>query len=242
MRTNSKTPGLRIVGGTDCKPTEAPATPATPTRSRVCAEARATYAQSGYVPFREWVCIEAPKGNDDRIFHEIERHLNACITYNNAVEAESAAEDKVSAKQWEAVQAASRVAYDDLMLFARALVIVRPTSRQGLIRVAQYLAGQFNERGGGCTYMPNEINGKPWPQVFLGTLALSLRKMGAEFPKEGRTPRSKKPSAVMTPQEARATYLRLAPEDQQKISAMLQDKIETGRCELVDIPDGGGAA
>jgi hypothetical protein len=176
-----RTSGLRIVGGTDCKPAETKAT--APTDS----PRRPRGRQAAYSPCRDWISLKPPQGNDDPIFHEIERHLNASMAYNRAVEAETAAEGKVSESEYERLQDVTKTAFDDMMLFARALVLVGPKSRQGLMRVARYLALQFNDPVGcqnGCQYMPDEINGHPWPKVFLGALARNLRKMGAEFPEK----------------------------------------------------------
>ena len=119
---------------------------------------------------------------------------------DKAVEAMSAAEGKVSNEEYEALEAATSTAYDDVMLGARALAIVGPKSRQGLIRVAQHLAMQFTDLVGchnGCPYMPDDINGKPWPQLFLATLARNLRKMSGDFPetKQKSVPAKAEPSA-----------------------------------------------
>jgi hypothetical protein len=64
------------------------------------------------------------------------------------------------------------------------LAIVTATTRRGLIHQAIYLASQFNDLEGcenGCMYMPERINGKPWPEVFMKGLARQLRRMGPEL-------------------------------------------------------------
>jgi hypothetical protein len=60
----------------------------------------------------------------------------------------------------------------------------RPTTRRGLIHQARYLASQFNDLVGckqGCAYLPDDIGEKPWPLVFLQSLAAGLRKMAGEL-------------------------------------------------------------
>jgi len=68
--------------------------------------------------------------------------------------------------------------------------------------------------------MPDDINGKLWPHVFVESLASSLRRMGAEFPKKATRPRSKK--FIFTPEEFRDAFHTLGPEDQQFISDKLR--------------------
>ena len=124
----------------------------------------------------------------------------SAAAYTASVEAHCAAEGKVSAEEYAYLQAYSSRAFDNMMLMARVLVICGAGSRAGWIALARYLEQQFNEleacKNGGM-YMPDEVNGKPWPQVLMRTLALALRKMGAEFPepKRKRTARRSKPSA-----------------------------------------------
>jgi hypothetical protein len=121
------------------------------------------------------------------------------MAYDKAVEAMSAAEGKVSNEEYEALEAATSTAYDDVMLGERALVIVGPKSRQGLIRVAQYLAMQFTDLVGchnGCPYMPDDINGKPWRScswlLWRGTFG---RWAGIFRTKQKSAPAKAEPSA-----------------------------------------------
>ena len=61
---------------------------------------------------------------------------------------ENDAEGKVSANEYSYLQRNTRNAFDELMLFARCVILTRPTARRGLIRQARYLAAQFSEHVG----------------------------------------------------------------------------------------------
>lgn len=129
--------------------------------------------------------------SDDPIFFEIERHQRAVKAYKKAVDTQSAAEGKVSAEEFAYLQHSTNAAFNEMMLFARCLVIMNAKSRAGLIALAKYLEQQFNDRDGcqnGCMHMPDDINGKLWPHVFVSSLARNLRRMGAEFPEKARRP------------------------------------------------------
>ena len=164
--------------------------------------------------------------SDDPIFFEIERHQRAVEAHNKAIDAENAAEGKVSAEEFAYLQHCTKAAFDQMMLFARCLVIVNAKSRAGLIALAKYLEQQFNDRDGcqnGCAYMPDDINGQLWPHVFVRSLARNLRRMGAEFPEKARRPGSKRQLIIFTPEESRDAFHALGPEDQQFISAKMRE-------------------
>ncbi len=77
-----------------------------------------------------------------------------------------------------------------MMLFARAVILARPTTRRGLIHQVRYLVSQFNDLEGcrhGCMYLPDDICEQPWPMAFLQSLAAGLRKVAGELdpPTEG---------------------------------------------------------
>lgn len=147
---------------------------------------------------------------NDSVLRDIERHRAAVTAYSLAVEAEYAAEGKVSEREYEALQAVTKQAFDDMMLFARMIVLVTARTRRGLIQQTRYLVSQFNAPGSfenGCTYMPDDVNGKPWPLVFLTRLAKQLRRMGPELEPERKKPKrggllaaSKAASAEAVPQ------------------------------------------
>jgi hypothetical protein len=72
-----------------------------------------------------------------------------------------------------------------MMLFARCVILTRPTTRRGLIHQARHLVAQFNDveacDGSPCLYLPDNIDEQPWPMVFLQSLAAGLRKMAGEL-------------------------------------------------------------
>jgi hypothetical protein len=75
-------------------------------------------------------------------------------------------------------------AFDEMMLWARAVIITRPTTRRGLIHQARYLASLITEPeacGSGGPHLPDKMNGHPWWLVFLNHLASGLRKMAGEL-------------------------------------------------------------
>ncbi|SIO31181.1 hypothetical protein SAMN05443247_03823 [Bradyrhizobium erythrophlei] len=100
------------------------------------------------------------------------------------------AEDKVSTDAFAHLQRNSRNAFDEMMLFARAVILCRPITRRGLIHQARYLVSQFNDPDGcasGGWSLPDKVGDRPWPMAFLQNLAAGLRKMAAELdaPKQG---------------------------------------------------------
>jgi hypothetical protein len=108
-----------------------------------------------------------------------------------------------AAQEYKRLQAASSAAYQDMMLFGKCLAIVIARTRRGLIHQANYLAAQFNDLEGcenGCMYMPERINGRPWPEVFLRRLACRLRRMGPELEPAKRSTRAKAGPAEAIPQ------------------------------------------
>ena len=115
-----------------------------------------------------------PSGEEDDIFRCIAEHRAAAAHYDRCVDVEAEAESKISVEGHSYLQRNTRNALDETMLFARCVILCRPTTRRGLIHQARYLASQFNDptgcTSGGC-YLPDEIGGKPWSQVFLQNLA-----------------------------------------------------------------------
>jgi hypothetical protein len=71
----------------------------------------------------------------------------------------------------------------DIELFGRAIMLAHATSRAGLIALSKYVALRFKEaETSGRLYLPEQINGQPWPRAFFRSLARQLRRMGREFP------------------------------------------------------------
>jgi hypothetical protein len=100
---------------------------------------------------------------------------------------ECEAEGKVSAAEFSHLENNSRNAFENMMLFARGVILARPSTHRGLIHQARYLAAQFNDpiaSASGCTYLPDKIGEQPWPQTYLRNLAAGLRKMAGELDDE----------------------------------------------------------
>jgi hypothetical protein len=111
--------------------------------------------------------------SEDPVFVAIERHQQALRSYSAAVEADSDA---------------SGTRCDDMFLMSRVLILTRPTTRAGMIALVRYLETQFDMEADcyGCMSIADKIGDKPWPQVLMRTLALSLRAMASEMPKATR--------------------------------------------------------
>jgi len=131
-----------------------------------------------------------PVGEEDHIFYHIADHRAAVAHYDRCVDVEQEAEGKVSDDEYSYLKRNTSIAFDQMMMFARCVILVRPTTRRGLIHQARYLVSQFNDLEGckqGCMYLPDDIGERPWPMAFLQSLAAGLRKMGRglDAPKEG---------------------------------------------------------
>lgn len=120
------------------------------------------------------------------IFRCIADHRAAAAHYERCVTAECDTEGKASAEAFAHLQRNTRSAFGEMMLFANCLIIDQPTTRRGLIHKARYLAAQMTDTAGcasGGPYLPDHIgvDEKPWPLVFLNSLAAGLRKMAGEL-------------------------------------------------------------
>jgi phage pi2 protein 07 len=134
-----------------------------------------------------------PAGQEDEIFRHIAEHRAAATHYDRCVDVANEAEGKVSADEFSHLQRTTSNAWDEMMLFARCVILHRPTTRRGLIHQVRYLVSQFNDLEGcqgGCMYFPDEIGERPWAMAFLQSLAAGLRKMAGELdsPSEGARP------------------------------------------------------
>jgi hypothetical protein len=165
---------LRLVGGSDVKPMAAPATlPPEPERRRM--------------KFQDGLPVIDPAGEEDVIFRHIADHRAAIAHYDRCVDVNSDAEGKVSADEYSYVQRNTSIAFDQMMRFARCVILHRPTTRRGLIHQARYLASQFSKDvgwdEGACDliYLPEGIDDRPWVAAFLRGLAAGLRKMAGEL-------------------------------------------------------------
>jgi hypothetical protein len=177
---------LRLVGGIDCTPSpESGPAPAPSPRKRKLPKRQQPKEYQDGVP------VIDPAGEEDPIFQEIAKHRAAIVQYDRCVEVENAAEERgASDNELFYVRHNTKLACDDLMLWARAVILCRPTTRRGLIHQVRNLASQFTEPeacNSGGPYLPDNIGENPWQLAFLRNLAAGLRKMGTELdtPEQG---------------------------------------------------------
>ena len=170
---------LRLVGGIDFTPSDAAPRPTQRERKR-----RGPYKQQRQREYQDGLPVMDPAGEEDMIFRRIAEHRAAVTHYDRCVTVEQEAEGNVSADEFSHLQRNTRIASDEMMLFARCVILDRPTTRRGLIHQARYLVSQFNDLEGCkgcCRYLPDEIGERPWQMAFLQNLAAGLRKMAGEF-------------------------------------------------------------
>jgi len=176
----AKTSALRLVGGINFTQPETEALAAPRKRKR-----RGPYTGERHkIEYQDGLPVIDPAGEEDPVFFDIARHRAAIAHYDRCVTVEDEAEGKVSDDEYFYLQHNTKNAFNNLMLFARCLILCRPTTRRGLIHQARYLVSQFNDLPGcqqGCTYLPDDIGERPWPMAFLQSLATGLRKMGGEL-------------------------------------------------------------
>jgi hypothetical protein len=173
-------PFLKVVAGTAFA--GKPAAPEQPAQGR--RKHRGPYKDHKPIEYQDGLPVIDPAGEQDGIFRRIADHREEAAHYERCVSAENDAEGKASAEEFAHLQANSHNAFKQMMLFARALILCRPTTRRGLIHQARYLASQFNDFEGcegGCMYLPDSIDEQRWPMTFLQSLAAGLRKMAGEF-------------------------------------------------------------
>jgi hypothetical protein len=177
---------LTVVGGNDfTPPSETEALPAQGRRKY-----RGPYKERKPIEYQDGLPVIDPAGEEDLIFRHIADHRAAVTHYDRCVTVEQEAEGKVSDDEYSFLQHNTSNAFDEMMLFARCLILSRPTTRRGLIHQARYLVSQFNDLvdcQNGCMYLPDAIDEQPWPMAFLQSLGAGLRKMGGELdpPNEG---------------------------------------------------------
>lgn len=208
---------FKLVGGTDVKPTAAPtALPETerlPTQGKQKKRNPYDSNERRRMKFQDGLPVIDPAGEEDVIFRHIADHRAAITHYDRCADVENKAEGNVSADEYSYVQRNTKHAFDKMILFARCIILDRPTTRRGLIHQARYLASQFSEDvgwdEGACEniYLPAKIDDRPWVAAFLRSLAAGLRKIAGE----------------------------LDPSDEGA-----PDTSSSHRCELMDILDGGG--
>jgi hypothetical protein len=172
-------PALRLVGRID---STLPETEPLPTQRK--RKERGPYKQQARKEYQDGLPVIDPAGEENRIFRDIAEHRAAVTHYDRCVDAEQAAEGKVSEDEYFYLQHNTGNAFEKMMLWARSVIVNRPITRRGLIHQARYLASQFNDLEGceqGCMYLPDKIGERPWPMAFLQGLAAGLRKMAGEI-------------------------------------------------------------
>ena len=178
---------IRLVGGTDVKPTAMPATPPETERLPAQRKRKGPYKQQARKEYQDGLPVIDPAGEEDRIFRHIAEHRAAAAHYDRCVTVENDAEGNVSDNEFSYLQRNTRIAFDQMMLWARSVIVSRPTTRRGLIHQARYLASQFSEEvgwdEGACEniYLPAKIDDRPWCAAYLRSLAAGLRKMAGEL-------------------------------------------------------------
>jgi hypothetical protein len=171
---------LRLVGGNDFTPS--PETEALPAQGR--RKYRGPYKDRKPIEYHDGLPVIDPAGEEDPIFRHIASHRAAAVHYDRCVTVEQEAEGKVSDDEYSYLQHNTSNACDQMMLFARGVILARPTTRRGLIHQVRYLVSQFNDLEGcrhGCMYLPDDICERPWTMAFLQNLAAGLRKMAGEL-------------------------------------------------------------
>jgi hypothetical protein len=169
---------LRLVAGVDFTPS-----PDTPPAHRK-RKARGPYKERRPIEYQDGLPVIDPAGEEDPIFRYIAEHRAAVVHYDRCVTVEQEAEGKVSDDEHIHLRRNTKNAFDEMMLWARCVILTRPITRRGLIHQARYLASQFNDLegcDGGCMYLPDVIGERQWTQAFLQSLAAGLRKMGGEL-------------------------------------------------------------
>jgi len=183
---------FRLVGGNDFTPPPEP-TPSQSKRIKRRGPYKGTAFHSDGLP------VIDPAGEKDQIFRYIAEHRAAITHYDQCVTAENDAEGEASANEFLYLQHNTKNAFDRLMLWARCVIVHRPTTRRGLIHQARYLGAQYSKHvgwdEGGCQtiYLPEQINDRPWVASFLRSLSSGLRKMSEEFPDPPKRKRDERP-------------------------------------------------
>jgi hypothetical protein len=189
LHSTPRKTAFKIVAGTDfvARSPDANAREEVPAPARHNRKPRGRYKDRRPIEYQDGLPIIDPAGEEDRIFRDIAEHRAAVAHYDRCVTIESDAEDNVSAAEFSHIERNTRIAFDEMMLWARSVIVRRPTTRRGLIHQARYLASQFSEDigwdEGACEtiYLPDKINDRPWVAAFLKSLAAGLRKMAGEL-------------------------------------------------------------
>jgi hypothetical protein len=116
------------------------------------------YKERKRIEYHDGPPIIDPAGEEE-IFRAIAEHRAAVVHCERCVEIEQAAEGEVSADEYAHLERNTKNAFDETMLWARAIIVGRSTTRRGLTHQARYLAAQFDDPIG-CSHLPDDV-GQP---------------------------------------------------------------------------------
>jgi hypothetical protein len=114
-------------------------------------------------PTAEIAAREMPLGGDTAC-HRIAQHRAAVSLYDLCVDAENDAEGWVSDEDFAHLQQATCKALNDMMFFARCLIIDLPTTRTGMLRWTRYmrkLLVDWRGTNSGSPYLPDKLGDEP---------------------------------------------------------------------------------
>src|ERR1700682_1101781 len=178
---------FKIVAGTDHVAPSGTNPPPAEKSSRK--RRRSPYKDPQPIEYQDGSPVIDPTGEKDEIFRFLAQHRAAADHYDRCVTVENEAEGKVSDSEFFYLQNNTRNAFEQMMLFARCVILQRPTTRRGLIHQARYLVSQFSDPDGcasGGWSLPDKVGERPWPMAFLQSLAAGLRKMAGELDADGK--------------------------------------------------------
>jgi hypothetical protein len=122
--------------------------PRRPSQRGASGRSEGPYKQQARKEYQDGLPVIDPAGEEDQIFRHIAEHRPAAAHYDRCVTVENDAEGKVSENEYSYLQRNTSIAFDQMMLWARSVIVSRPTTRRGLIHQARYLASQFNDLEG----------------------------------------------------------------------------------------------
>ena len=133
---------FKIVAGNDfvAQPPDANALEDPAQRKR---KMRGPYKDRRPIEYQDGLPIIDPAGEEDKIFGAIAEHRAAAAHFDRCVDIEGEAEGKASTNEYSHLQHNTKNAFDEMMLWARAVILTRPTTRRGLIHQVRYLVSQY---------------------------------------------------------------------------------------------------
>ena len=140
---------FKIIAGTDfALPLSEPEATAPSTAQGKRKKRGAYQGERRPIEYQDGLPIIDPAGEEDEIFRFIAQHREAAAQYDRCVTVEQAAEGKVTDSEFFYLKNNTSNAFEQMMLFARCVILQRPTTRRGLIHQVRYLASQFTDPDG----------------------------------------------------------------------------------------------